>query len=264
MVFCQRMSAHIDRYGVVEILGRGSTGTVYRCEDPGSGHEVAVKVLEGNADLSRVKAIRTLDHPRIVQIYDFLTFENSQAVVMELLRGSFLQEILQTLPRLHGGKMTHPKLSRGRTLAILSQIAEGLDYAHERGVIHGDLKPSNIHIQEGDRAKLAFRIPIIPPPMGDQWYLAPEELTSRRGEPPTRAVDQYHLALIAHEMLTGGLPYANTLELMFRIARGGEYYPGAEDAQRLGSASITTLRRALDTEPAKRFASCGECIRALE
>jgi serine/threonine-protein kinase len=93
-------------------------------------------------------------------------------------------------------------------------------------------------------------------------YLAPEEL---RGEPLTKAVDQYHLALIAHKMPTGGLPWTNegTNELIFRKLAGG-HHPVAEDAQRLGSGRIAALRRALDEDPLKRFDTCGEFIRALK
>jgi serine/threonine-protein kinase len=242
------------RYRAVAELGRGCNGAVLRGQDPESGQEVAIKLMAADTDLSRVKTLRTLNHPHIVQIYDFLASDNFLTIIMELLKGSFLQEIL----------WRRSKRPVENSLAILSQIAEALDYAHQRGIIHGDLKPANVLIQEGDWATLTlFQIGCTPRALlGRQNYLAPEEF---KGEPLTSAADQYHLALIAHEMLTGGLPWTETGTFEVLVCKvNGTYSPSTEDVHLLGKARIAALRRALDKDPPKRFASCREFIRALD
>jgi eukaryotic-like serine/threonine-protein kinase len=205
-----------DEYQLVELIGEGGMSAVYRAHQAELDRDVAIKILSpnfvqqpnyGERFIREAKMAASLEHPHIVPIYDYGTFnlphtqEQMSFVVMRLLRGGSLWDYLQS------GR----KLSLNETTALIHDIAKALGYAHRRGIIHRDVKPSNIMFDENgmvylvdfgiakatqaDMGLTADNIVLGTPP-----YISPEQW---RGETISPAVDQYALAAIAYEIVTG-------------------------------------------------------------
>src|SRR2546427_13033983 len=149
----------IGRYDIVEELGRGAMGVVYKASDPQIGRLVAIKILSLNPlsqlDMSRgiemfmreARAAGRLSHPGIVTIHDALEDPETHAhyIVMEFVPGRTLEHVLQS-----GSPM-----DISYVLSIVRQVAEALEYAHNQNVIHRDLKPANIVLPDAERAMMA-------------------------------------------------------------------------------------------------------------
>src|SRR5271165_1733530 len=144
----------IGRYKIVGLIGRGGLGSVYLAEDAAIGRQVAVKVipLRGADNEYQIKRIERevsilgqLDHPNVIKIYDFGRTGDDAYIVMEYVDGGDLSQLMVT-----GGARVTGEVAT----TILEQIAAGLDYAHSRGVIHRDVKPSNILLNKNDRVFL--------------------------------------------------------------------------------------------------------------
>ncbi|MBI4821367.1 MAG: response regulator [Deltaproteobacteria bacterium] len=201
----------IGRYQLRILLGMGGMGSVYRAFDTVLGREVALKVIRVPPDpdrrteavqrfTSEARAAAGLAHPGIVGVFDFGedTARGVHYLVMELVRGVSLRETIRGLG----------PLSVARTLSIAYQLADALAFAHRRGVVHRDVKPENV-LLVGDRAKLVdFGIAKIEGVqitqearmVGSPSYLSPE---GARGEKVDGRADQFSLATVILEMLTG-------------------------------------------------------------
>src|ERR1041384_2199663 len=149
-----KKTQRIGRYKILGELGRGAMGVVYRAEDPNPGRVVALKTIVIEADAEgrkeyekrfflEAKAAGKLNHPNIVTAYDFGEEEGVAYLAMELVEGTDLRE------RLKKGA-----LAAADAVDIAHQIAEGLGYAHERGIVHRDIKPGNIMLQKRGHAKI--------------------------------------------------------------------------------------------------------------
>lgn len=218
-----------DRYELLSILGRGSTGIVYKALDRHRAHLdhtaqcVALRVLKENyrdypealAELERgFHQAQSLSHPNMVGMFDLDRHGDTYFIVMEWLDGELLADILLRLDR-------HP-MPRDRALAIVGGIGAALAHAHRRNVIHGDLKPGKVMITNaGDVKVLDFgfsRRPPVDSPRMEPWigesggtgasaslaYASPERVN---GERPDFSEDVYSLACIAYELLSGQHPY---------------------------------------------------------
>jgi serine/threonine protein kinase len=209
------------RYEVLKRLGRGGMAEVYHAFDPTLARNVAIKVLHGFlSDESQFKTrfereaqnIAKLKHPNIVQVYDF-AFEpetDSYYMVMELIDGPTLKDYLQDETEDTG------KLTLLQTIRIIRQAAEALSYAHQRGMIHRDVKTANLILdrQENDRIVLTdFGIAKIVTSsihttsgglIGTPAYMAPEQ---GAGDPGDERSDLYSLGVIMFQLLTGQLPF---------------------------------------------------------
>ena len=208
------------------LLGQGGMGAVYRGRDPDLDRQVAIKViLDRTPDFvgrfrREAQAIARLAHPSIVQIYDFgLDDEGNPYFVMELVDGTPLDEVIRQRGRL-------PPRDAVR---FARQAAEGLQAAHAAGIIHRDVKPSNVIVDARGLAKLVdFGIarvvtggPALTQPaalMGTPGYMAPEQAM---GQPVDHRADIYALGLTLHEMLAGRPPFeaADALSLMVKNLR---------------------------------------------
>jgi len=207
------------RYQLVELLGRGGMGEVWRAYDTTIGRVVALKVLPANlADdetfqerfRREARAAATLDEPHIVPIYDFGEIEGRLYVTMRLIDGRDMQHILAEGP-----------MEPLRAVAIIEQIASALHAAHRTGLVHRDVKPSNILVAEDDFAYLidfgiartvadTSGLTETGKVIGTWAYLAPERLTDGVIEPQA---DIYALTCVLHECLTGSQPFpSNSLE----------------------------------------------------
>jgi len=197
------------RYRLVELVGEGGMATVYRGHDTQLGRDVAVKVLR--ADYGRDPAFVTrfrqeaqsaaaLNHPNVVNVYDYGMEAGDPFIVMELIEGGDLAEILR-----ERGALDPIAAAR-----VAQQVADALDVAHGRGIVHRDIKTSNIMITRSGRVKVgdfgiarAFSEAQITLPgttLGSVHYFSPEQA---RGELVTTASDVYSLGLVLFEMLTG-------------------------------------------------------------
>lgn len=198
----------IGKYTVIELLGRGGMGEVYLGEDPYIARRVAIKVIKG-ADpdardrfLHEARVIGGLAHPAIVSLLDFDFSGNEPFLVMEYLKGQGLDAWI-TRP--------HPLAEQ---LVVLEDLCQALAYAHENGVLHRDVKPSNVQILPNGHAKLmdfgiaraaAGKLTATGSVMGTPEYMAPEILNDAAYSPRS---DLYACAVLLYEMFTGANPFA--------------------------------------------------------
>ena len=198
----------IGKYTVLELLGRGGMGEVYLGEDPYIGRRVAIKIIKG-ADpdarerfLHEARVIGGLAHPAIVSLLDFDFSGDEPFLVMELLKGESLDRWLLKPHTL------------AEQLLVLEDICEALAFAHENGVLHRDVKPSNVQILQTGHAKLmdfgiaraaAGKLTATGAVMGTPEYMAPEILNDAAYSPRS---DLYACALLIYEMFTGRNPFA--------------------------------------------------------
>jgi len=264
------------RYRTGERLGSGGMSNVYKATDLILERTVAVKVLaEHLSDDERfvarfrreALAVAKLIHPNIVQVYDTGVDEGRHYIVMEYVDGRSGAQILQR----------QGSLEPETAAEIGIQACAGLDYAHRRGIIHRDVKPGNLMIVGGPvgggemtvkltdfgiaRAIEQTRITQVGSVVGTAAYLAPEQV---RGEEATPATDVYALGVVLYQFLTGRLPYegSSLAELAVRQQNETPLSPTTYDdavPETLGAAVL----RALEGDPARRYASAGELANGL-
>ncbi len=265
----------IGRYQILGELGRGAMGVVYRAQDPTIGRTLAIKTIR-LADVSdeaertrlRERLVReaqsagVLSHPGIVVVYDVGEDGDLTYIAMEFVDGP-------TLDKLLGG----PEPPDQQTvLNVLRQTAAALDYAHKKGIVHRDIKPANIMIDGGGTVKIAdFGIAKITAShqltqtglvMGTPNYMSPEQV---QGKPVDGKADQFSLAVVAYEMLTGEKPFTGEqlTTVLYKIV-SEDPQPVEHLNPTLGFAVSMVLTRALSKDPAKRYGACTEFIDALE
>jgi serine/threonine-protein kinase len=263
----------LAHYALVREAGRGAMGTVYEAVDTRLGRTVAVKVLNPSLDpehpahemmVARLRreasAAAALSHPNIVTIFEIGEEGGVSYLAMEFLDGQTLR-----------ARLNQGTLPAGEAADILDQIAAGLDAAHERGVLHRDLKPTNVMLlpgiadpQTGDRtpprvklldfgmARSADHATMTQPGslIGSPGYMAPEIV---RGESATAASDIWSLGVIAYEMLAGRSPFGGESlhAVLYQVAHGT---PAPLPAA-LSPAVAAVLERAVEKDPARRFPS---------
>lgn len=265
----------IGRYEIVEELGRGAMGVVYKAADPTIGRLVALKVLSlqssyepgvpGTQDtfMREARAAGRLAHPSIVTIHD--AFEDpetkSSCIVMELVPGQTLEKKI----------LSGSQYSVEQTLEVIRQVADGLDYAHRHEVIHRDLKPANILLSEDGRVKLtdfgiakimaregALRTAAL---MGTPAYMSPEQVT---GKDVDARSDLFSLGIIFFLMLTGQKPFSGeAAAVMFKIAYEDPVLPSKLNPQLLPAHDYLVLRL-LAKDRDKRYASARQFLDDLD
>ncbi len=268
----------IGRYQILEELGRGASGVVYRALDPTIGRTIAIKsialnqISESEQQRVRERILRearsagTLSHPNIVTIYDVLDSGAATYIFMEFVDGASLEDLFK--------KDAGP--DRAGFLKVLRQIAEALDYAHRKGIIHRDVKPANIVIAAGHTgaepvAKMAdFGVAKFVSQestlhgglIGTPNYMSPEQI---QGTPVSGASDQFSLAVLTYEVFSGRKPFTgdNLPALFYQICKLEEQ-PVHEVNPKLTPTVSKVLQRAMAKRPEERFATCGEFVGALE
>ena len=257
-----------DRYRVIDRLGHGGMATVFLAEDLVLSRQVAVKRLHTAAAAASAERFRreaqlgaALNHPNIVAVYDTISGPDGVLIVMEYVPG-------QPLSALSASGALEP----GRVIRILRAVADGLDYAHARGVVHRDVKPANILVRDDGVVKLSdlgvataahvSRITATHDVLGTLGYIAPERLDGEAGGPPA---DVYALAAVAFEVLSGQRPHrgATPAELLRRSASEPppdlrEVWPHAPPP------AAAVLGRGLDPDPDRRPLSAGSLIDELD
>jgi serine/threonine-protein kinase len=205
--------ATFGRYEILDKLGEGAMGVVYRARDPALNRVVALKMLSadlgGEEELHQrfhreAEAIGRLSHPCIVTVYDLGEAEGQLYMAMELLEGNDLRKLMEW-------RVDVPLPDRVR---ILLQIAEGLAYAHSRGVVHRDVKPANIIVTSKGRIKiLDFGLARVATQsnitrqgviLGTPDYMSPEQAMGRTVTPRS---DQFAAGAVFYEFLCGSKPF---------------------------------------------------------
>jgi len=263
-------------YELIEELGRGSMGIVYKAFDPGIRRQLAIKILRAEqfaseAEMSEASqrfareamAVGRLSHHGIVTVYELGRDEAQgfQYLAMELVAGGSLEKLMRA---------GQPWPSEA-ALGVVRQIAEALDYAHAHGVVHRDIKPANVLVQPDWRIKVAdFGIARITSHlmtrtgmrMGTTAYMAPEQI---QGAHVDSKADQFSLAVLAYQLLAGRLPFDGETDyvLMNQIVHA---MPGSllESSAHLPAAADGVIRRALAKSPGERFEKCAEFASALD
>jgi serine/threonine-protein kinase len=254
------------RYRLDEPLGRTGMSEVWLATDLELGRRVALKLLAPNADTARfdreARAVASLGHPNIMQLYDYGQQDGRPYMVLEYLPGGTLED------RLRDGR----RLPDDETWAVAAAIAAGLAHAHARDVVHRDLKPANVLFDEEGRAKLAdFGIARMAAGegtlteagtvLGTATYISPEQAA---GAPATAASDVYSFGVMLYRMLTGRLPFESSdpmeLVALHRDAPVPPIIELRDDAPALLESAATA---ALAKDPADRPQDGRELLAAL-
>ncbi len=259
--------SRVGGYRIERLLGRGGMGSVFLAVDEALERRVALKLLDPalarderftRRFLLESKLAARLDHPAIVPVFAAGETEGRLFIAMRYVPGGTLEDRIETRGRLDGGEAT----------ALLAMVASALDVAHDEGLVHRDVKPGNILV-EGDRALLcdfglargAASIDSLSREhglTGTLAYVAPEQI---EGDTVTGRADQYALACVLFEALTGRTPFLRDTEIAAIYAHLSDPPPSAvEQRADLPWAIDGVLARALAKDPAERYATCGEFI----
>ena len=264
----------VNRYKVLAELGQGGMGVVYKCFDETAGIEVALKALppelsHNTLEMEDIKdnfqLVHNLHHPNIASS-NTLERDDSNGnyyLIMECCDGEDLRRWIKR-------KRKEGALTLDDVLPIIQQVADALDYAHEQKIIHRDIKPGNIMIDARGRIKvldfgLAAQIHTSMTRVsmayhgtsGTGPYMAPEQW---RGKKQGTSSDQYSLAVMTYEMLSGDLPFESSDVAVLREAVLHEY---ADPIPNISQAAHNTLKRAMSKIPDERFGSCAHFVAAL-
>ena len=269
-----RAAAHMEEvgtgfggYSLLDLVGKGGMGAVYRASDTGTGNQVALKVMaEGlNDNPSAIlrfereaEALARIQHPNIVRLFDHGTFEGQHYMVLEYINGADLSDMLKE----------RGSLPVSEALALLRDIAAALDTAHGQGIVHRDIKPSNIRIEtNGHRravlmdfgiAKIAgvhSQITEAGGLVGTLDYIAPEQI---QGSPNIDArADVYSLGVLTYQMLSGELPFKHANAAAMVMAHLMEPPPLL---QSVPLPVGVTVQRAMSKKPEQRFDSAGAFV----
>jgi serine/threonine-protein kinase len=271
-----RVGTNLGPYHIESVIGRGGMGVVYLAEQPSLERKVAVKILAPafasdagfrSRFINESKMAAAIDDPNILPVYEAGEIDGQLFIAMRYVEGSDLEA------RLRSGELTAPS-----ALRVLDQVASALDAAHDRGLIHRDVKPANILIADrraesrGEHAYLAdfgltksqgaesglTRIGSI---AGTLDYIAPEQLSGRTID---GRADQYALAAIAFRAVTGHLPFERDTDVAIIAAHLNDPPPSARAIRAdLPMAVDAVIARGMAKEPADRFPNCADFVTTL-
>ena len=259
-----------DRYEILEVIGEGGMAIVYRALDHRLNRDVAVKIMrdEMAADeefrrrfCTESHAVAMLSHPNIVAVYDVSHNDNVEYIVMELVDGITLKQYIERKGVVAWKEVVH----------FTKQISKALAHAHERGIIHRDIKPQNIMllrdgtIKVGDFGIAALENEVYEnngEAIGSIHYIAPEQA---RGECPDARSDIYSLGVMMYEMLTGVLPFTgNTLGEIAVQHMNAKPVPPHEKNPEIPLELERITLKAMSAELSERYQSANELLSDLE
>jgi predicted Ser/Thr protein kinase len=264
------MPGYIGPYRIIAVLGRGGQGTVYRATHPTLGRDVAVKIADGElpeAAQARLfeegRVLAGLDDPGLIRVYDAGLHDGRPYVAFEYVQGRSLAE------KVRGTSLPVPE-----AVALVAGLAATLERVHRAGILHRDLKPTNVLLDSAGTPRLMdFGSALLTLPYtntvveeeysGTPSYMSPEQANGAvdRVGP---ASDVFGLAAILYHLVTGSPPYPGTRSReVWEKARTGRVTPAAERNPAIPPALAQILDKALAADPAKRYQSAGAFSRAL-
>jgi serine/threonine-protein kinase len=256
-----------ERYKVLSRLGTGGMADVFCAEDLQLGRNIALKLLHrrfaedpGFVERFRreAQAAAGLQHPNVVSVYDRGAYGGTYYIAMEYLPGRTLKQVIRD----------EAPLDPLRAIELAIQILKAARFAHRRGVIHRDLKPHNVMVDESDHAKVtdfgiaragASDMTETGSIMGTAQYLSPEQA---QGMAVSESSDLYSGAVVLYEMLTGRVPFERDTEVAKLFAHVSSPVPSIrEDRPDLPEGVDEVIRRAMAKAPEERYASVDEFAR---
>ena len=260
----------VSHYVLLDVLGAGGMGVVYRARDEKLQRVSALKFLQPHRVrdaaakrrfLTEARAVAALDHPNVCTVYEIgETPDGLLYIAMPLYEGETLQ-----------GRLTRGPLPIDRAIHIAREIAAGLAAAHRHGIIHRDVKPSNVMLLPDDRLKiLDFGVAKVKglaltgtgAPIGTVAYMSPEQV---RGEEIDHRVDIWALGVVLYEMLTGALPFMGDTSPALAYAIGTRaHLPPSEFRDEVPQELDAVIAMAIAKSPERRFSSMGDFAAALD
>ena len=259
-----------NRYEILEIIGTGGMAVVYKARCHRLNRLVAIKILKdefsGDEEFRRRfraegEAVAMLSHPNIVQVYDVSSSSNCTFIVMELIDGISLKQYMQV----------KGVLNWKETLHFSMQIAEGLEHAHSRGIIHRDIKPHNVMVLKNGSVKVMdFGIArvmsksstLTKEALGSVHYISPEQA---KGSYTDNRSDLYSLSVVMYEMMTGRPPYdgESPVSVAIQHINGGAVKPSSLNPN-IPIAMEQIIMKGMALEPGDRYGSAAEMLRDME
>ena len=250
----EQLAPHFPQLEILEVLGRGGMGVVYRARQTSLDREVALKILSVSAEAGdafagrfaiEAKALARLDHPNIVTVYDFGVAGGYYYLMMELVEGVNLRQAMRS-----------GAIGSGSALGVVSQVCGALQFAHDEGIVHRDIKPENILVDPSGRVKIAdfglakilgreadaTRLTDSGLTMGTAHYMAPEQVEHPKDV--DHRADIYSVGVVFYELLTGELPL-------------GRFDPPSRKIQ-VDVRVDDVVLKALEKEPQRRYQAADE------
>ena len=261
----------IGQYEVIEPLGKGGMASVYRAYQPSLDREIAIKLIAeqyatDNAFAERfrreARSIARLRHPNILTVYDAGEDRGQLYIAMELIEGDTLKE-----------KVSGQPMAVDKALHYVAQVASALDYANKNGIIHRDVKPSNVLIDKDDRAVLSdfgiaklaesnVQLTSTGTGVGTPDYMSPEQAM---GEELDARSDQYSLGVMLFELLTGRTPYSGDTPIAVVMGHVSKPLPSPRQFNPAIPVKVeNVLTRALSKKATDRYETSAAFSKALE
>lgn len=261
----------LGKYEIRATLGRGAMGTVYEGWDPVIARRVAIKTValphaedvEAQEELARFRreaqAAGRLSHPNIVGVFDYGETDTIAYIVMEFIDGTSLKSLLEKQER----------FALPETVRVMEELLAGLQFSHERGVVHRDVKPANVMITSSGQVKIAdFGIARIESSsmtqagtvLGTPAYMSPEQFM---GQTVDARTDIYSAGVVLYQLLTGERPFEGSMTAIMHKALNTEPPRPSDLSVTAPPAFDAVVARAMAKRPEGRFASAAEFARAI-
>jgi serine/threonine-protein kinase len=263
----------LGKYDIVEVLGKGAMGVVFKGFDPDIDRTVAIKTVrkelieeEDRAGMAlarfknEARAAGRLSHPGIVGVYDYGESGSVAYIAMEFVQGNSLREYFNRGTR----------FAERDAISIMVQLLDALQHAHDQGVWHRDVKPANMIIMTSGKVKIAdFGIARIDTStltqtgvvMGSPGYMAPEQYT---GDKVDRRADLFAAGVVMYQLLTGARPFAGSVEsIPYKICHVEPPLPSEAEPDRGWERYNAVIAKALAKQPGDRFQTAGEFRAAI-
>jgi hypothetical protein len=269
----EQQPTSFGRYKVKGVIGKGAMGVIYLAEDPVIGRQLAIKVIQLNPGISaqeienlqtrferEFRSAGTLSHPNIVTVHDVGKEGSTPYIAMEYVEGKTLEHLINE----------QSVLSFEEVADLVGQICDGLDFAHQHGVVHRDVKPANILLDRHGRPKITdFGVAKLTESgmthtgtmVGTPWYMSPEQVV---GETVTGAADQFSVAVMTYQLLTRERPFTGerSSTVLYKIVHEEPVRPHLLNPKLMDQLD-NVLMRAFAKNPVERFPTCNEFAQEL-
>lgn len=260
-----------NRYQILSLIGQGGMADVYRAKDKILDRVVAIKVLRSKLSEDPMVLVRfqreasaasRLSHPNVVDIYDVGEYEGMHYIVMEYVRGRTLKQLI----------MQRGALNFKEALDIMKQLVSAVVAAHQKNIIHRDIKPQNVLIKDDGTIKItdfgiavasdSVQLTLNNAVMGSAHYLAPE---TAQGKEPTEQVDIYSLGIVFYELLTGTVPFKGQTPTEIAIQHLRVSMPYVRDFNPGIPQSVENIiLKATAKDPEERYAHASDMLYDIE